>query len=104
MKLGMIVGMTRSSGIGINGSIPWCHREDLLRFRNITIGCPLIMGRKTWESLPIKPLPERYHIVITNNTEYTISNEFVQIVHSRDDAIKTAHKAVLLNTFKNPQE
>lgn len=52
--------------LGFNGGIPWHYPEDIKRFKAITIGFPVIMGRKTWESLPIKPLPDRDNIVISN--------------------------------------
>lgn len=100
----MIVAMTEHSGIGVNGSIPWNHREDLVRFRKITMGCPLIMGRKTWESLPKKPLPGRVHIILTRNTEYTVNHEMVHVVHSREDALRVAEDAVMadIGSGRNP--
>ena len=52
--------------LGCEGGMPWHYPEDIKRFKAITIGFPVIMGRKTWESLPIKPLPDRDNIVISN--------------------------------------
>lgn len=69
MRIGMIVAMTQTRGIGYKGDIPWNHPEDLRRFRKITGHSPLIMGRKTWESLPIHPLPNRMNIVMTRHPE-----------------------------------
>jgi dihydrofolate reductase len=94
----MIVAMTSKSGIGMSGSIPWCYREDLRRFRYITLGCPLIMGRKTWESLPKKPLPGRVHIVVTRNLSYTVDHPMVRVVHSREEALRAAEDAILADT------
>ena len=58
--------MTADGVIGLNGKIPWHYSADLHRFKQLTLNSTVIMGRKTWESLPIKPLPERQNIVITN--------------------------------------
>lgn len=98
INMGMIVAMTSNSGIGVNGTIPWFYREDLHHFRNITMGCPLIMGRKTWESLPTKPLPGRVHIIITRNPSYTVDHPMVRVVHSREEAFRSAEDAILANT------
>jgi dihydrofolate reductase len=55
-------------GIGKNGDLPWPHNsEDLKWFKSMTDGKTVIMGRKTWESLPIKPLPNRRNIVVSRN-------------------------------------
>ena len=104
ISLGMIVAMTSGSGIGMNGTIPWSHREDLRRFRKITDGCPLIMGRKTWESLPRKPLPGRVHIIITRNQYYTVEHPMVRVVHSREEALRAAEDAIIaaIGTDTNP--
>jgi len=98
INLGMIVAMNSGSGIGMNGTIPWSHREDLRRFREITDGCPLIMGRKTWESLPRKPLPGRVHIIITRNLSYSVDHPMVRVVHNREDAFRAAEDAVIADT------
>lgn len=69
LRLRMIAATTKKGGIGFRGTIPWDYPEDLKRFRSITKGYPVIMGRNTWESLPIKPLPGRTNIVITTKPE-----------------------------------
>ena len=54
-------------GIGKNGTLPWPKKSDDLKwFKDCTNGCAVVMGRKTWESLPIKPLPNRLNFVITS--------------------------------------
>tara|TARA_B100000029_G_scaffold262554_1_gene258703 strand:+ start:1271 stop:1741 length:471 start_codon:yes stop_codon:yes gene_type:complete len=63
---GIIVAVNPNKVIGYRGDIPWHYSEDLKRFKKLTIGNTVIMGRKTWESLPIKPLPKRRNIVITS--------------------------------------
>ena len=62
---GILVAVSPEGIIGKNNTIPWHYSADLKRFKRLTIGNTIIMGRKTWESLPIKPLPERRNIVIT---------------------------------------
>lgn len=65
IRLRMIAAITNTGGIGFRGGIPWDYPEDLKRFRSITKGFPVIMGRNTWDSLPFKPLQNRTNIVIT---------------------------------------
>jgi dihydrofolate reductase len=60
-----VVAVSRNGVIGREGGLPWHISSDLKRFREITMGKPVVMGRKTWESLPRKPLPGRRNIVIT---------------------------------------
>lgn len=62
-----VVAMNRDRCIGRDGSIPWRHREDLAFFKRLTVGGTLVMGRKTWDSLPKKPLPRRDHVVLTRD-------------------------------------
>ena len=63
----MIVAATsRTMGIGANGTIPWHHPEDLARFKKITEHSAILMGRATWDSLPRKPLPNRFNIVVSS--------------------------------------
>ena len=64
---GILVATSPEGIIGKDNTIPWYYSEDLKRFKRLTIGKTVIMGRNTWESLPIKPLPERRNIVITRN-------------------------------------
>tara|TARA_B100001094_G_scaffold217285_1_gene211346 strand:- start:21 stop:485 length:465 start_codon:yes stop_codon:yes gene_type:complete len=64
---GILVATSPEGIIGKNNTIPWHYSEDLKRFKKLTVGKTVIMGRNTWESLPIKPLPERRNIVITSS-------------------------------------
>lgn len=68
-ELGIIVAVARNGVIGQGGKMPWgnTYKDDLRHFRKTTMGHPIIMGRKTWESLPRKPLPGRKNIVITRH-------------------------------------
>lgn len=69
-RIRMIVAAGRDGAIGRGGDLIWHLPGDLRRFRQLTMGHPLIMGRKTWESLPKKPLPGRRNIVVTRDPEY----------------------------------
>lgn len=67
MNIKIILACTKDGGIGLNGEIPWYFPEDLSFFKKMTNGKTVVMGRKTFESLPIKPLPNRKNIVITRD-------------------------------------
>ena len=65
MEIHIIWAQDNNSGIGKNHKLPWHIPEDLKNFKNITKNNTIIMGRKTWDSLPIKPLPFRKNIVLS---------------------------------------
>lgn len=67
MKLSIIVAHNVDGIIGINGKLPWHIPEDLKNFKRLTMGKPVIMGRKTWESLGEKPLPGRLNLVVSSS-------------------------------------
>lgn len=74
-KFSIICAMDLHFGIAKNGVIPWHSKQDLQFFKNITSGTStqknaILMGRKTWDSLPKKPLPNRYNIILTSNPHY----------------------------------
>ena len=64
--VGIIVAVSPEGIIGVDGGIPWHYSADMKRFKRITMGSTVIMGRHTWESLPKKPLKDRRNIVITS--------------------------------------
>ena len=72
MKLGMIYARARNGVIGKDGVMPWHLSEDMAHFKQVTMGCPVIMGRKTWNSLPprFRPLPGRMNIVISRQDDW----------------------------------
>lgn len=72
--------------IGKDNKLPWHCKEDLQRFKRITMGNTIVMGRKTFESLP-KMLPGRKHVVLTRNEDF--SHEGVEVFHSIDDLLVT---------------
>ncbi|MEM7768529.1 MAG: dihydrofolate reductase [Pseudomonadota bacterium] len=67
-RLCLIVARGRNGVIGVDGDLPWRLPEDLKAFKRITAGSPLIMGRKTWDSLPRQPLPGRANLVVSRNS------------------------------------
>lgn len=69
MKISLIVAMASNRAIGLNNQIPWHLSADLKKFKKITMGAPILMGRKTYESIG-RPLPGRSNIVISRNPEY----------------------------------
>ncbi len=85
-----IVAMGDDFEIGYNGDLIWRIKEDLKRFKSLTMGHPIIMGRKTRDSLP-KALPGRTNIAITRNHDYSAPDTL--IAHSLSDAIELAKKA-----------
>ena len=72
-RLHLIYARAANGVIGINGTLPWHLPEDLAHFKRTTLGCPVIMGRKTWDSLPPKfrPLPGRANIVVTRQPDWS---------------------------------
>lgn len=68
-KISIVVAMAKNRAIGINNTLPWHLPEDLKHFKAVTTGKPIIMGRKTWESLG-RPLPNRRNILISTNQNY----------------------------------
>ena len=89
MKLALICAMASNRVIGDKNSLPWRLSEDLKYFKRVTMGCCIIMGRKTWESIG-RPLPGRTNIVLTNNTDF--SAEGATVVTSLAEAISVAEK------------
>ena len=69
MQIHLIWAQDKNGGIGENGQLPWHISEDLKKFKEITLNSTVIMGRKTWESLPIKPLPNRDNIILSSKKQ-----------------------------------
>ena len=69
MEIHLIWAQDRNGGIGQNGKLPWHISEDLKNFKSLTINSTIIMGRKTWDSLPIKPLPNRKNIILSRKKQ-----------------------------------
>ncbi|HEX5371128.1 MAG TPA: dihydrofolate reductase [Aquabacterium sp.] len=84
MPLILIAAVARNGAIGKDNALLWRLPEDLKFFKRTTLGCPVLMGRKTFESIG-RPLPGRRNIVITRNTAW--QHEGVDVAHSLDDAL-----------------
>ena len=72
MEIHLIWAQDSNGGIGKNGKLPWHISEDLKNFKKLTINSTIIMGRKTWDSLPIKPLPHRRNIVLSHSNQTNV--------------------------------
>ena len=66
MQIHLIWAQDKNSGIGKNGKLPWHISEDLKNFKKLTSGSTILMGRNTWKSLPVRPLPQRRNIVLSS--------------------------------------
>jgi dihydrofolate reductase len=87
--LSLIVAMDEQNGIGYRGALPWKLSTDLKRFKQLTMGHHIIVGRKTFESIG-RPLPGRQVIVVTHRSGY--NPEGVLVAHSVERAIEMAHQ------------
>jgi dihydrofolate reductase len=66
----LVVAIANNGVIGNNGAIPWHISDDMKRFKALTIGHTVVMGRKTWDSLPKRPLPGRINVVVTRQKDW----------------------------------
>ena len=94
IRLALIVAAAENGVIGRNNALPWYLPEDLRYFKRVTMGKPIIMGRKTFESIG-KPLPGRANIVITHNAGYQAQG--VSVVHSLAEALELARDIARLD-------
>jgi dihydrofolate reductase len=85
--LGLLWAQSSSGVIGRGGDIPWRVPEDLARFKQVTLGHTVVMGRRTWESLParVRPLPGRRNVVLSRKADYVA--EGADVVDSLDQAL-----------------
>jgi dihydrofolate reductase len=86
-QLTLVVAIDAQGGIGVDNKLPWHLPEDLAHFKRVTLGHPIIMGRKTFDSIG-RPLPKRRNIVVTRNPDW--HHEGVEAVSSLADAIALA--------------
>jgi dihydrofolate reductase len=88
MTVGLIWAQSTSGVIGRDGRIPWRLPEDQARFKELTMGHTVVMGRLTWESLPakVRPLPGRKNVVLTRQADYMADG--ADVVTTLDDAVK----------------
>ena len=92
--ISLVVARGRNGVIGHEGDLPWRLRSDLQRFKAITIGKPCLMGRKTWESLPLRPLPGRLNLVLTRDQSYEAEGmaKGALVCATLDEAIEIARE------------
>jgi len=88
MRISLVAAMSQNGVIGKDNALPWHIPEELKYFRKITQGKPIIMGRKTFESMNSKPLPQRHNIIITHTKNLLIDG--VTVVHSVEEALKAS--------------
>lgn len=86
----IIAAVSQNGVIGKSGTIPWTLKSDLLRFKRITQGNTVIMGRNTWNSLPVKPLPDRQNVVVTRCRDIEIPG--AEIVRSVAEAFTVSNR------------
>ncbi len=87
MTVTFYLARARNGVIGVDGKLPWHLPADLKRFKAVTMGKPMVMGRKTFESFP-SPLPGRRHIVLTRDRSWSAPG--AEVAHSPDDALAMA--------------
>ena len=90
MKVSIIAAVSKNRVIGNENRLPWHLPEDLKHFKQLTLGKPIIMGRKTYESIG-KPLPGRHNIIVTRDKKFTADG--CTVVHSLEDAINAGKPA-----------
>ena len=76
-KLTLVVAVAKNGVIGRDGALPWRLSSDMKRFKAATMGKPVLMGRKTWDSLPKKPLPGRQNLILTRDADFIAQDAWV---------------------------
>ena len=94
MKISLIAAVADNAVIGCQNRLPWHLPEDLQYFKRVTMGKPIVMGRKTWESIG-RPLPGRTNIVITRRPDYAA--EGARVVGSLEEAVSLAEDIALID-------
>ncbi|MCL6269225.1 dihydrofolate reductase [Sansalvadorimonas sp. 2012CJ34-2] len=94
MKIAMIAAVAENNAIGIDNKLPWYLPGDLRYFKAVTMGKPIIMGRKTFESLK-RPLPGRTNIVMTRDESFY--HEGVRVVRSLEEAVSLAESIAMID-------
>lgn len=88
MKVSICVAVAENGVIGRDGDLPWKLSSDLKRFKAETMGKPIVMGRKTWQSFPKRPLPGRLNIVVTRDRAFQADG--AEVAGSLDEALALA--------------
>ena len=90
-KLTLVVAVAKNGVIGRDGALPWRLSSDMKRFKAATMGKPVLMGRKTWDSLPRKPLPGRQNLILTRDAAFKAEGAWV---HTDLNAMIAAARAM----------
>jgi dihydrofolate reductase len=90
-KLTLVLAVAENGVIGRDGDLPWRLKSDMARFKAATMGKPVLMGRKTWDSLPRKPLPGRANLVLTRDASLVAEGAWV---YTKLDALLAAGRAM----------
>ena len=90
LPLALVVARARNGVIGKDGTLPWRLKSDIAWFKASTMGKPVIMGRKTWDSLPLKPLPGRTNIVLSRDGSFEPKSAVV--FEDFSEAVQTARE------------
>jgi len=90
-KLTLVVAVAKNGVIGRDGGLPWRLSSDMKRFKAATIGKPVLMGRKTWDSLPRKPLPGRQNLILTRDADFKAEEAWI---YTDLDAMLAAARAM----------
>jgi dihydrofolate reductase len=103
LRISLVAAVAQGSVIGRDGTIPWRIPEDARRFREVTIGHPVVMGRRTWESLPdrFRPLPGRRNVVVTRNPDWHA--DAAERAGSLDDALRLLEGAERVSVIGGAQ-
>jgi dihydrofolate reductase len=100
MKISMIAAMAKNRVIGANNAMPWHLPADLKHFKKITLGKPIVMGRKTYASIG-KALPGRLNIVVSSDVDFSL--EDATVVHSCEQAIDVAAEHCTSQNIEYPE-
>jgi dihydrofolate reductase len=92
MRISIIVAVAENGVIGRGGQLPWRLSADLRRFKHLTMGHTIIMGRRTWESIG-RPLPGRRTVVVTRQPNYRLEDPAVKVAPNLEQALKIAENA-----------
>ena len=112
IRLNIIAAVADNGAIGRDNALLWHIREDLQYFKKVTLGCPVIMGRRTFMSLG-KPLPGRLNIVVTRSGEIRSSDKAasgrkgsdgIQVAWSIEDAVRIAERSLSYEEFRKAEE
>lgn len=96
MEIHLIWAQDNNNAIGVNGDLPWHIPEDLKNFKKLTLNKPIIMGRKTWDSLKFKPLPKRRNLVLSSSQKIDNAEVYNNINFMLNDLINSGEKCIFI--------